>query len=254
MGAGSFSPEAIMVFVRRPAGSAGGEYRLYATRTLPRAEFTAAIENYAAGWNLAARMTGVLIRDGDSYGECLSWVFTRWENEDRDKPALEPARVELGPGAGIVAPAGTPLEQMLQHSHPYAEVCTPACPAYARVQEEKAAMRGTSVNPTPPCGSSEPPEGRELWFCQDCREFHEVQTQLRQLDPARLPGVTTVWSKGAPEYRTRTGVVLTDHELQRLADEAERGYCAEPDHDRPPRFLCRFAPDHGGQHSWELRL
>jgi hypothetical protein len=229
MGAGSFRPEAIMVFVRRPAGSAGGEYRLYATRTLPRAEFTAAIENYAAGWNLDARMTGVLIRDGDSYGECLSWVFTRWENEDRDKPALEPARVELGPGAGIVAPAGTPLEQMLQHSHPYAEVCTPACPAYERVQEEKAAMRGTSVNP-------------------------EVQTQLRQLDPARLPGVTTVWSKGAPEYRTRTGVVLTDHELQRLADEAERGYCAEPDHDRPPRFLCRFAPDHGGQHSWELRL
>ena len=29
------------------------------------------------------------------------------------------------------------------------------------------------------------------------------------------------------EYRTRSGAVLTEADLDRLADEAERGYCTE---------------------------
>jgi hypothetical protein len=216
--AGKFSPEAILVFVKRPAGSPGGEFRLYATRTLSRAQFRAEVEDYEAGWNLSSRMINVLIRDGGSYGECLSWVFRRWENEDRDKPALnEPSALMIA-----TAKAGTPL----------------------------SGIPGTSMHPTPPKPSGcTQPDGRELWFCHGCAEFHGIAA----IQPSRLPGVTTVWSQGAPEYRTKTGHVLTDHELQRLADEAERGYCAEPDPDRPLRFICRFAPDHGGQHSWELR-
>jgi hypothetical protein len=241
--AGKFSPEAIMVFVKRPAGSPGGEFRLYATRTLSRAQFRAEVENYEAGWNLAARMINVLIRDGGSYGECLSWVFQRWENEDRDKPALSAP-------SGLREPE-TRIEIIADDRMPPGQMQILSAPAGTPLTE----IRGTSVNPTLPCGKSVPPEGRELWFCQECREFHEVQTQLRQLDPARLPGVTTVWSQGKPKYRTRTGVVLTDHELQRLADEAERGYCAEPDPDRPARFICRKEPGHhpGTPHSWQDR-
>jgi hypothetical protein len=104
--AGKFSPEAILVFVRRPPGSAGGDYRLYATRSLSRAQFRAEVENYEAGWNLTGRMINVLIRDGHSYGECLGWVFQRWEREDAEKrtvldagkpKAIQADRIELLP-------------------------------------------------------------------------------------------------------------------------------------------------------------
>jgi len=35
------------------------------------------------------------------------------------------------------------------------------------------------------------------------------------------------------EYRTKSGRVLTDAEIQKLADEAERGYDVEHLRDRP---------------------
>lgn len=70
-----------------------GKYRLYASRTLPRAEFEAQWTTAdGATWGLTASLTQMLIIDRDSYGECLAYLMTVWGNQVSGERGLPPGQ------------------------------------------------------------------------------------------------------------------------------------------------------------------